>query len=1042
MGDFASNVLARTYSYDRQRNFHDTTVVVDRNARKTTTTYNPPGSGLNSVTVNINGLITSTTDSAGNTVSYEYDNIGRIEAEIDPRLSAANATLYSYKNNSSLLESVTETSGQSTVLTYDSAGHAIRTDRLDNAGGVFPIQTTNLRYDKAGRTTHTWGNGAIPVEYAYNDLGQRTKMYTFRNEPSFNGTDFTTTGDETTWTYHSSTGVLASKRDAANQTHTYTYDDLGRVSYRVDARGVGTSYYYYDSQYGGSKEFTGQLRQQSYNVSGTSAVTTPTRSYKYHRNGGLREVTDFTGTRTFDYFEYGDSGNANRAKSGLLKKENMPGFYLGHHTEYDYHFDVSNQINGMPKTVLARDDGALVYQVETYYSNRNRVSSVKPKHHSETSFGYSYVANSNLVDKITRYGYTRDYDYMSDSNRLSKVRTDWNNANVSDASCTWDAFGRLDVMEISGNVVTGLGVGDYGNYGLKEYQKYTDRNRIDYSVKHQLGANGSWGPGVKRNGVSDNYREYDFDPIGNRIKEVEHQTVFNTSRNNLNQYTAYGSASHAYDANGNLTSDGKRTYKYDAENQLSEVIPTNPASGDLKILNKYDYMGRRGLKRVWEWTGSWTLRQDLTSRFLYDGWNLIAEIGHTNAIKKQYTWGTDVSGTSQGAGGVGGLLMIEIKEGSGFKQLYPIYDQSHNIRGLQDSSGSIVARYDYDTFGETFKANGDSSNYNGENNYAEANPFRYSTKYTDNFSTNYPSKTEGLVYYGLRFYVPETGRFLNRDPIQEAGGINLYGFVGNNPVNGYDLLGMERNPFVAEDSVFTSSTVYVNPTSSTMNSPTHSDGTPLETNGFGKIRLDPDWEYNNRALWDDANAHNLQVSHMNAFSDYNLINLSESLRNNEISSMARREQQLGGANVQGPLLPEGDWRASSVGNEDRFQSRQEGSVYLNPDESYKFLFDPPGYKDVGLLAASGATTAIEVTGPYGLPVVGSFIFSVEAASLMEKAQKAPIAKKYYDTGGKEGVYYNYRTIVPPPSMGGGLLPIIVFEVHQQKDDKYIGSIMY
>jgi RHS repeat-associated protein len=50
------------------------------------------------------------------------------------------------------------------------------------------------------------------------------------------------------------------------------------------------------------------------------------------------------------------------------------------------------------------------------------------------------------------------------------------------------------------------------------------------------------------------------------------------------------------------------------------------------------------------------------------------------------------------------------------------------------------------------------------------------------FSTNpYDDKT-GLSYYGYRFYVPSLGRWLTRDPIGEAGGINLYGFVGNNPV--------------------------------------------------------------------------------------------------------------------------------------------------------------------------------------------------------------------------------------------------------------------
>ncbi|MBK9990674.1 MAG: RHS repeat-associated core domain-containing protein [Verrucomicrobia bacterium] len=69
-----------------------------------------------------------------------------------------------------------------------------------------------------------------------------------------------------------------------------------------------------------------------------------------------------------------------------------------------------------------------------------------------------------------------------------------------------------------------------------------------------------------------------------------------------------------------------------------------------------------------------------------------------------------------------------------------------------------------------------------------ANPFRSATKYTDNET--------GLVYYGMRYYSPTLGRFINRDPIEEAGGINLYAFCGNNGVNSYDYLGMEDGPTI------------------------------------------------------------------------------------------------------------------------------------------------------------------------------------------------------------------------------------------------------
>ncbi len=141
----------------------------------------------------------------------------------------------------------------------------------------------------------------------------------------------------------------------------------------------------------------------------------------------------------------------------------------------------------------------------------------------------------------------------------------------------------------------------------------------------------------------------------------------------------------------------------------------------------------------------------------------------------------DVSTTLHGAGGVGGLLLIDDESTS--KRYYPIYDGSRNIVGLYDQTGALVASYEYDAFGRIIlQSSGD---------YSDDNPFRFSTKYTDDET--------GLVWYGHRYYEPELGRFINRDPIEEEGGLNLYGFVGNDPVNFYDYLGMILSPPLSYD---------------------------------------------------------------------------------------------------------------------------------------------------------------------------------------------------------------------------------------------------
>jgi RHS repeat-associated protein len=85
--------------------------------------------------------------------------------------------------------------------------------------------------------------------------------------------------------------------------------------------------------------------------------------------------------------------------------------------------------------------------------------------------------------------------------------------------------------------------------------------------------------------------------------------------------------------------------------------------------------------------------------------------------------------------------------------------------------------YDYDAFGKETRS---STLVAGLN--PDSFPFHYSTKFTDPES--------GFNYYGYRFYDPSNGRWLNRDPIEEEGGVNLYNFVENNPINWVDFLGL------------------------------------------------------------------------------------------------------------------------------------------------------------------------------------------------------------------------------------------------------------
>ncbi len=196
-----------------------------------------------------------------------------------------------------------------------------------------------------------------------------------------------------------------------------------------------------------------------------------------------------------------------------------------------------------------------------------------------------------------------------------------------------------------------------------------------------------------------------------------------------------------------------------------------PTAALKKLDFGYDYRARRITKKVSTWTGSNYVAQS-TIKFLYDDWNLVAEVNNTNSVLRSYSWGLDLSGTAQGAGGVGGLVAANITTNGVH---FCAYDGNGNVRGLIcTTNGTITGNYEYGPFGETIRAEGAAAN---------SNPCRFSTKFTDDESD--------FLYYGYRYYPPSTGRWISRDSINEKGGINLLAFVRNDPVRNLDVFGLK-----------------------------------------------------------------------------------------------------------------------------------------------------------------------------------------------------------------------------------------------------------
>ncbi len=236
-----------------------------------------------------------------------------------------------------------------------------------------------------------------------------------------------------------------------------------------------------------------------------------------------------------------------------------------------------------------------------------------------------------------------------------------------------------------------------------------------------------------------------------------------------------------YDLDGNLKADGVWTYQYDAENRLTAMETTSAGvQGGMtaqRLEFKYDYMGRRVEKIVRAgYNGIAFTTVTFQCRYLYAGWDMVAEFdapgGSIGALVRSYTWGLDLAGSRTATGGIGAL--VQIHDHAQNLTLFPTYDGNGNVTSLVNaSSGAVEAVYEYDPSGQFLRKEGA---------YAASNPFRFSTKFSD--------EETGLVYYGHRFFSPALGRFINRDPIGEAGGLNLYGFASNDPISGGDYLGL------------------------------------------------------------------------------------------------------------------------------------------------------------------------------------------------------------------------------------------------------------
>lgn len=784
---------------------------------------------------------------------YGYDGVGRTKTVLDGVTGATIAMKYEDSSfpfqPTEIKGTAVGQGGASTIST-----RAYVAANLANAGKLSSEirdgQTNNYTYTLRGEL-ETESGARNPVRYEYNGFGQMTKMHTFRAAPNSGWTngDTTTWGynngmlvgktdaaNNTVNYEYNQNGWLSKRTWARGVYSTYLHDRQGRVTkvthsdgtpgfewtdpdgqgfYTkvVDGHGTHTVGYgsrgdvtsHATSDGGAARETQNQIydalgRLSSiYTMANTAWITNApsgylnTQSYSYHSsNGELYEA----GAPSYYFARY-----IYNPATPLVEQKDM--LKSGKRSESIRTYDGLGRLASTTEWFFPTPNGGTVFDghTYTYHATRpfERTRDTRKPTQDSSYWDYTYNARNEVTGASRKLsngtalnGWQFGYNFDLIGNRTgggegagATQNGRDSNYTISNAVNQYDSRtvpGAVDVVgDIDQPATTKMLVGRVQPTPAEAaYSQTTDATQQGAYFHRAVPVDNSAGPvlaEMKTSGVRLGTTDI--------VREVTGRALLPPA-----------AESFTYDFDGNLTGDGLWTYTWDANNRLvaMETKSSVPVTVKRKLAFTYDWMGRRVKKKVWTWdpalnggSGDWVLIRYL--RFCYHGWNLVVEMAmstgggaETGTALRRYQWGRDLSGTLQGAGGVGGLIGVEqVTPGFSFGTVYfPVYDGNGNVMSyVNGDTGAKKAEFAYGAFGEPIRATGEPLGSVGSP--AEF-PIRWSTKYTD--------EETGLVSYELRYYQPATGRWLNRDYIENADEPHALAFVQNNPMRNIDVWGL------------------------------------------------------------------------------------------------------------------------------------------------------------------------------------------------------------------------------------------------------------
>jgi len=715
----------------------DDSVVLNR------TWFNPWGQPV--ATSNIVGAVTGTvydgfgrrfmhTDAAGLTLTNTYNALDQVVEVGYPVVSSAPAgspptsIRYDYDSyNAQMLVATTDRANLTTRYSYDR--RLQRSSELSSWGAL-----TTYRYDELGHQTAVTNALEEVTQSVFDQFDQLVATVYADHIP--------VKQERIEYRAYDQFDRMTNHWGAATYDVTYTYDLSGNQTSLTDGNG-NTTRWEYDGRnrkvrkiYADNSDYEYGYDNNGNQIRKRDAMQRTT-GYEFNAYD-LLVLTDYPNDAdvTFGYDPGGrrvlmvDGTGTNIWSYDAAGRvlENAQ-FNVEHAVSYTY----DAEGNRLSMTVTPLADGN-VWRTEYAYDRAGRLEDITDHGVSDIPFHYTWATNAILLTVLTYPSglkTTQDHDLLGRKTVLSTR----DNANVELARF---AYGHDKAGQRTNETTL----------------TYTDR--FEYDANRQLISAHRYdlaGSIDSRWSYS-----YTYDPTGNWTIVSNPDGVHRYSVNLLNQYTLIANdaaRSLIYDGNGNLLSDGETTYEFEENDYLTTVSNSNE-----RVSVRHDGIGRRVFQQsLMGYEGN-------SIRIVYDGELAVGEISEGVSQMVRITRGLDFSLSRDRLGGIGGILMTKAINATNL-----ISDGRGNIRVFISEISTQVSSVDYTAFGESVNSDPD------------VGPFGFSSK--ERFSLI------PLSDFGFRLYHASQGRWIGRDRIEELGGVNLYAYVQNDPVNLLDPNGLK-----------------------------------------------------------------------------------------------------------------------------------------------------------------------------------------------------------------------------------------------------------